>query len=114
MIVTGVLDALSGVDVVSAFRAMPATKGIPVALTTADTREEAVADGRPDSVPVIRKRTDFGDDLTDEDAFAAVAGRGEAILVGAPRPTAANWRLEDPAQVHELLSRLDHELRTEA
>ena len=56
----------------------------------------------------------IGDDLTDEDAFAAVAGRGEAILVGAPRPTAANWRLEDPAQVHELLSRLDHELRTEA
>jgi CheY-like chemotaxis protein/HPt (histidine-containing phosphotransfer) domain-containing protein len=65
VIVTGVLDALSGVDVVSAFRAMPATKDIPVALITADTREEAVADGLPDSVPVIRKGTDFGDDLTD-------------------------------------------------
>jgi len=65
VIVTGVLDVLSGVDVVSAFRAMPATKDIPVALVTADTREEAVADGLPDSVPVIRKGTDFGDDQTD-------------------------------------------------
>jgi CheY-like chemotaxis protein/HPt (histidine-containing phosphotransfer) domain-containing protein len=65
VIVTGVLDALSGVDVVSAFRAMPATKDIPVALITADTREEAVADGLPESVPVIRKGTEFGDDLTD-------------------------------------------------
>lgn len=65
VIVTGVLDALSGVDVVSAFRAMPATRDIPVALITADTREEAVADGLPDSVPLIRKGTEFGDDLTD-------------------------------------------------
>ena len=65
VVVTGVLDALSGVDVVSAFRAMPATKDIPVALITADTKEEAVADGLPESVPIIRKGTDFGDDLTD-------------------------------------------------
>lgn len=65
VIVTGVLDALSGVDVVSAFRAMPATKDIPVALITAATREDAISDGLPESVPVIRKGTDFGDDLTD-------------------------------------------------
>ena len=65
IIVTGVLDALSGVDLVSAFRAMPATGAIPVALITADTKEEAVADGLPESVPIIRKGTDFGDDLTD-------------------------------------------------
>lgn len=65
VIVTGVLDTLSGVDLVSAFRAMPATGAIPVALITADTKEEAMADGLPDHVPVIRKGTDFGDDLTD-------------------------------------------------
>lgn len=65
VIVTGVLDALSGVDLVSAFRAMPATGDIPVALITADTRDEAIADGLPETVPVIRKGTDFGDDLTD-------------------------------------------------
>lgn len=48
----------------------------------------------------------MGDDLTDEDAFTAVAGHGEAILVGTARPTAATWRLENPGQVHELLSRI--------
>lgn len=52
----------------------------------------------------------IGDDLTDEDAFGAVAGHGDAILVGAARPTAATWRLEDPGQVHELLSRIVEEL----
>jgi trehalose 6-phosphate phosphatase len=37
-----------------------------------------------------------GDDLTDEDGFAAAASMGGAgILVGAPRPTAARWRLPD-------------------
>ena len=65
IIVTGVLDTLSGVDVVSAFRAMPATGAIPVALITGDTKEEALADGLPAHVPIIRKGTDFGDDLTD-------------------------------------------------
>lgn len=65
IIATGVLDTLSGVDLVSAFRAMPATGAIPVALITADTKEEAMADGLPEHVPVIRKGTDFGDDLTD-------------------------------------------------
>ena len=44
VIVTGVLDLLSGVDVVSAFRAMPATRDIPVALITGDSLEEALAD----------------------------------------------------------------------
>ena len=65
IIVTGVLDTLSGVDIVSAFRAMPATREIPVALITSASREEAVQDGLPDSVPVIRKGKAFGDDLTD-------------------------------------------------
>jgi trehalose 6-phosphate phosphatase len=41
-----------------------------------------------------------GDDLTDEDAFAAAAALGGAgVLVGAPRPTAARWRLADVAAV---------------
>jgi trehalose 6-phosphate phosphatase len=36
-----------------------------------------------------------GDDLTDEDAFEAAAALGGAgILVGQPRPTAAQWRLD--------------------
>jgi trehalose 6-phosphate phosphatase len=41
-----------------------------------------------------------GDDLTDEDAFAAAAALGGAgVLVGAPRETAARWRLPDVAAV---------------
>ncbi len=65
VIVTGVLDTLSGVDIISAFRAMPATRDLPVAMITGDSREEVMADGLPDAVPVIRKGRDFGDDLTD-------------------------------------------------
>ena len=41
-----------------------------------------------------------GDDLTDEHAFEAAAGLGgEGILVGAPRASAARWRLAGVAEV---------------
>jgi trehalose 6-phosphate phosphatase len=40
----------------------------------------------------------LGDDITDEAGFAAVRDLGGAgILVGAPRPTAATYRLASPA-----------------
>lgn len=49
----------------------------------------------------------IGDDVTDEDAFRAIAGRGIGILVAEePRPTAADYSLRDPGEVHELLERL--------
>lgn len=59
--------------------------------------------GRERAVPLF-----LGDDVTDEDAFAAAADRGGiGILVAdEPRPTAAAYRLHDPAAVHELLRRL--------
>ncbi len=41
----------------------------------------------------------FGDDLTDEDAFRALAGRGCGVLVGPPRRTAARFRLGSPEEV---------------
>jgi trehalose 6-phosphate phosphatase len=46
----------------------------------------------------------IGDDLTDEDAFAA-AGRhgGFGIIVGSRVPTAARFKLRDPAAVYEWL-----------
>lgn len=47
-----------------------------------------------------------GDDMTDEHAFAAAAELGGAgILVGPPRPTAAQWRLENVDAVIDWLSR---------
>jgi len=48
----------------------------------------------------------FGDDLSDEPAFAAV-GRGIPILVGKPRRTRARFRLRGPAEVAAALSRLE-------
>jgi trehalose 6-phosphate phosphatase len=45
-----------------------------------------------------------GDDLTDEDGFAAAAEMGGAgILVGPPRASAARWRLADVAAVERWL-----------
>ena len=48
----------------------------------------------------------IGDDRTDEDAFAALAGVGVGILVTeSPRRTAAYYTLRDPAEVHRFLRR---------
>lgn len=49
----------------------------------------------------------LGDDVTDEDAFAMLAGRGLGIVVGRDgEPTLADYALEDPEEVRELLGRL--------
>jgi len=46
----------------------------------------------------------LGDDLTDEDAFRAIDGRGYGIKVGhGGEPTSAAGRLEDPNAVREFL-----------
>jgi trehalose-phosphatase len=48
-----------------------------------------------------------GDDLTDEDAFAALRGRGVGIVVrDEPRPTAASYALESTDEVGSFLERL--------
>ncbi len=47
----------------------------------------------------------LGDDLTDEDGFAALAGQGLGVLVcGSPRPTKARVRIEPPAELLDFLS----------
>ncbi len=49
----------------------------------------------------------IGDDVTDENAFAELHGAGVGILVAdADRPTAARFRLDDPAAVEDFLGRL--------
>jgi trehalose 6-phosphate phosphatase len=49
----------------------------------------------------------LGDDLTDEDMFAAVDGWGLAVVVGDPgRPTRARYRLRDHREVNTLLRAL--------
>lgn len=49
----------------------------------------------------------IGDDVTDEDAFRAIAGAGIGILVSdTPRATAASYLLNDPDDVRVFLERL--------
>ncbi|WP_172839148.1 trehalose-phosphatase [Thermanaeromonas toyohensis] len=48
----------------------------------------------------------LGDDLTDEDAFRMLKGRGLSVLVGEPRPTLATYNLPTPAKVEDFLERL--------
>jgi len=55
-----------------------------------------------DALPVY-----IGDDVTDEDAFRALAARGIGIAVQeAPQPTAATYTLRDPGEVRALLAGL--------
>jgi trehalose 6-phosphate phosphatase len=57
---------------------------------------------RPDVLPIY-----LGDDITDEDGFRAVAGRGVGILVAEePRETAAEYWLRDPGEARAFLERL--------
>ena len=62
---------------------------------------------RPDVLPIY-----LGDDLTDEDAFRAMAGRGLGIIVGGHAPTtAATMMLRDPDEVQRFLKKLADLLR---
>lgn len=62
---------------------------------------------RPDIVPLY-----LGDDLTDEDAFRALQGRGIGLVVrDEPRPTFADYLLEDQADVERFLVGLADRLR---
>ncbi len=48
----------------------------------------------------------LGDDVTDEDAFAALKGKGTSVLVRKePRPTQAEWLLKPPEELLEFLCR---------
>lgn len=56
----------------------------------------------------------IGDDVTDEDAFAALADRGLGVIVGTPPyPTHADYGLKDTAEVQEFLGRLVDLLKDE-
>lgn len=51
----------------------------------------------------------FGDDFSDEPAFAALH-RGVSVLVGKPRETHAKFRLRGPDEVAEVLAKLEEAL----
>lgn len=82
---TGEMEVTHGHDVLE-LRPAGVHKGVAVADLLADE----------DRVPVA-----FGDDVTDEDTFAAVAARGGvSVLVATdPRPSRARWCVADPDAV---------------
>ena len=54
----------------------------------------------------------IGDDITDEDAFAALDGEGLGIVVRTePHPTKARYQLRDPGEVRQFLENLAGALR---
>lgn len=55
----------------------------------------------PEAFPVY-----MGDDITDEDAFRALEGKGLTVLVGPKRPSLATFRLPSPEAVEQFLSLL--------
>jgi trehalose-phosphatase len=60
----------------------------------------------PGVVPVY-----LGDDVTDEDAFRALAGRGLGVLMAEPaRPSAADYRLRSVEEVRRFLEALEGRL----
>ncbi|MDW7710378.1 MAG: trehalose-phosphatase [Deferrisomatales bacterium] len=65
---------------------------------------------RPGVVPLY-----LGDDVTDEDAFRALRGRGVGIVVrDGPRSTWARYGLEDPGEVRRFLEELASHREREA
>ena len=69
--------------------------------TKADAVREALASSAPGCACAY-----LGDDLTDEDAFAAIAGRGLAVLVRPEwRETAASVWIRPPEELLEFLER---------
>jgi trehalose-phosphatase len=48
----------------------------------------------------------FGDDRTDEDAFAELVSHGVGVLVGEARPSLARFRVDSPAEVARVLTAL--------
>ncbi len=52
----------------------------------------------------------FGDDLSDEDAFAVLKGRGITVLVGEAQPSGARYRVDNPACVVEVLDSIANAL----
>ncbi len=65
LLVSAVMEGLSGMDLASAAQAMTATSGTKVALLTSMDLDDPHLRQLPDGVPVIRKGPEFGDDLAE-------------------------------------------------
>ncbi|WP_193170454.1 ATP-binding response regulator [Nisaea nitritireducens] len=59
------MPGMDGVDLICALKAMKATKDIPCALLTSFTRDNQLLKTLPETVPIVRKGKEFGDDLAE-------------------------------------------------
>lgn len=64
VIASNVMAEIGGVDFACALRAMPSTRGIPVALLTAESRASASLADLPPDIPTLSKSARFADDVT--------------------------------------------------
>ena len=64
MIVSAVMPDLDGIDICIALKAMPATRNIGVAVITSLAPDSPNLKMLPPTVPIIKKSSSFGDDLT--------------------------------------------------
>jgi CheY-like chemotaxis protein len=63
MIISAVMPGLSGIDLAIGLKAMPETRNIPVAVLTSLPKDHPQLKMLPETVPIIRKGDNFGDDL---------------------------------------------------
>lgn len=76
-------------------------EALPAAASKAVAVRALSAEAGPAFLPVY-----FGDDRTDEDAFAALTDCGVGVMVGQPRASHARWRVDAPADVARLIAAL--------
>ena len=65
IVISGVLEELSGIDLATAFATMPSTRDLKVAMLTSHSWGHSSLNELPARVPVIRKGSGFGDDLAE-------------------------------------------------
>lgn len=65
VVISGMLEELSGVDLATAFTSMPATRETKVAVLTSHGWGHPSLQDLPARVPIIRKGANFGDDLAE-------------------------------------------------
>ncbi len=65
VIVSAVMDELSGTALATALTSMTETRNIPVTLITSFEKDHESLRHLPDSVPIIKKGENFGDDLAE-------------------------------------------------
>lgn len=65
VVISSVLEELSGIDLATAFTSMPSTRNIKVAVLTSFGWGHPSLQDLPARVPVIRKGASFGDDLAE-------------------------------------------------